>query len=198
MSEPSPSNFKPRKIDKVSLLAIGRIVRACAELEDMLTLFICNLGKVPEGTALVMLGRSSYSTKLSIAQYLAKMRGPAETGIYKAVFDSTLKNGTRCRNHVAHGVYLGMNQDRQYGFLTANTIEPENGAAVQEVHCYSKTTLCAIADAMETFLPLIEIELKIEPLRERRQRRSLPHLHKGRNQPRASAKRKPRPQSSPG
>lgn len=189
------SHFEDRQLDNDALLAIGRIVRACAELEDMLTLFICNLAEISEGKALIMLGRTPFSARSNIAHYLAKMNSQQALEIYRRTFESSVKNGVECRNAVAHGILLGLNQNGEYGFLTSKTSEPEGSAAIQLVACYSTKTLQSIADALEVRLPSFENILKIGSLRDKRRGQSLQGHRKGQARQQRSAKQKPRPQS---
>ena len=61
---PESTHIKPTKINKETLAAIGRLIRAFAEIEDLLTLHICNLTSVP-----------AMSKRLEIAEYFAKTAG---------------------------------------------------------------------------------------------------------------------------
>ena len=67
----------PGALDDKALLVIARLVRACAELEDIVNLFICNLAEISESRMIVLLGKSAISKRVEIAEYLAKM-GAAE------------------------------------------------------------------------------------------------------------------------
>ena len=188
--EPSESVYQAAELTDGALLAIGRIVRACAEWEDMLKLYIFDLAGVSQSVGVVMLGRTPFSTLTTMAQYLSKMAGEDSLKSYKFVFESSLKNAIACRNAVCHGVFLGIDQSGHYGFLTTKTAEPENGVSVQLVENYSEQTLAAIADAITSSLPVIERELNVGPSRQKRFGRSLQHHRKGQNQPRRSAKPK--------
>ena len=72
---PESTHIKPTKINKETLAARGRLIRAFAEIEDLLTLHICNLTSVPEGRIIVLLGRTAMSKRLEIAEYFATTAG---------------------------------------------------------------------------------------------------------------------------
>ena len=83
---PESTHIKPTKINKETLAAIGRLIRAFAEIEDLLTLHICNLTSVPEGRIIVLLGRTAMSKLLEIAEYFAKTAGANALAAHKNVF----------------------------------------------------------------------------------------------------------------
>ena len=51
------SGVTPGPIDEATLLAIARIVRACAELEDMVTMFVCKVTGLSKWMVVVLLGK---------------------------------------------------------------------------------------------------------------------------------------------
>jgi hypothetical protein len=54
--------------------AIGRLIRACADIEDLVTLSVADLLGTSEAAAVVALGQTPLSKKLAIATYLAGTR----------------------------------------------------------------------------------------------------------------------------
>src|SRR6185312_6560503 len=165
--------LSPAVLDDRALLAIGRLVRACADIEDHITLFICCLASISESQAVALLGRTPVSAKLSIAQYFAKMRSDGATATYAKVFNSNFSKVLTCRNAVAHGVLMGANEDGAFGFLTAKTVDPMAGAAVQLVNFYTVEMLEAFAKVAEDALPLMEQELQTTALRDTRRQQPL-------------------------
>jgi hypothetical protein len=158
-------------IDDGALRSIARIVRGCAEMEDIITLFICGLSGISESHATALLGRSNVRTRLNIALYLAKMRDDDALDVYKKTFDAEFENTLACRNAVAHGALMGINKEGQYCFLTAKTLDPEEGATLHVVDCYSANALAVIAQKLEDEIPKLERELQVDTLRETRRKR---------------------------
>lgn len=80
---------------------------AFAELDDLLTLCICNLAEINESRAVVLLGRTAISRKLEMAGYLANLYGPWITKLQNDTFkNEAFTNCLKCRNTVAHGSLL--------------------------------------------------------------------------------------------
>ena len=179
MPDPSPANFIPWALDLGTHAAIGKLVRACAEIEDIVTLYIAQLSGIDIGTTAVLLGRSTHSSKLTILEYLAKMKGEHE--VFKAAFNG-LTNGIKARNHVCHGVYIGRDQNGQLGFLTTDRVEPDGEIVVQKVQAYKVETLESIASKMSAYVPMLEHRLQLDALRDTRRGLSLEDLQAHRRQ----------------
>jgi hypothetical protein len=180
-------------IDNESLQAIGRIVRASAEIEDILMLHICNLASISEAKAMVLLGRSPFSTKKALALQLAKLHSAEAVTTHNDVFNKNLTTFFKCRNVVAHGTFLGMDDNGHYAFLTAETDEKSDiGQLVKLVQSYASETLKANADIAEAAIPHIEETLQVKSLRERSYCKSLEVHQRDRNK-RKSATKPPNP-----
>lgn len=68
--------------------------------------------------ASVIFGRTAISKLIQTAGYLANLAaGDTETA-FKNTFTSDFSLMLKCRNEVAHGVYLGTNGDGDFCFLT--------------------------------------------------------------------------------
>jgi hypothetical protein len=173
---PESTHIKPTKINKETLAAIGRLIRAFAEIEDLLTLHICNLTSVPEGRIIVLLGRTAMSKLLEIAEYFAKTAGANALAAHKNVFNRTFQDALGCRNAVAHGTLLGRTQHKELTFLTAKTEVPTGTATVLVVESYLPKNIIAYAKMAELAVPLIEKNLMLRALRQARLRKPLsPH-----------------------
>lgn len=173
---PETVPLKPAKLGNPEFRAIGRIVRACAEIEDIVTLFIAKVLGIQEGSVAVMLGQTPYSKKLSIAQYLAKIQGGEAIRRYNEVFTEEFSRITTCRNAVAHGVMLGKSADGRWAFLTAKREEPVIGSAVQIVISYTTSDLQLHAKGAEWAVSVMESVLAVQELRSKRHGRPLlPH-----------------------
>lgn len=165
------------RLGKGEFAAIGRLVRACADIEDLVTLYIAKLMGVKEGMVVVALGTTPFSKRLSIAGYLAKVHGSREEALFKTCFHSDFSDLTTCRNAVAHGTLLGQSKDGRWAFLTPKTENPEApGSTVQVVISYRKRDIELHADGAEMGVSIIEQTLGLQPLRDtRRGRPLLPH-----------------------
>jgi hypothetical protein len=184
-------------LDDRTLLAIGRIIRACAEIEDTINLFICNLANISESTMVVLLGQTPISKRVEIAQYLAKMRPDEASKAAEHVFTDAFFSLLHCRNTVAHGVLLGRTQDGSWAFLTSRTQPPIVGSAFQEALVYSPKSLGEFAATAEQAIPRLEQFLRIEgPRRSRHERPLSPHRKGLRQQKQASGPKPPRSPSA--
>jgi hypothetical protein len=174
-----PSNLKPATIDDATLLQIGKLIRATAEIEDLITLYICNLAEINASKAIILLGRTAVTRRLEIAEYLASMIGPHVTQLHKANFTALFGEVLSCRNAVAHGIFMGMTENGRYAFLTAKTVETTIPSAVQIVESYRPSDIKEFARVAEEFIPILETNLKLQPLRAERLRRPLSPHRKG-------------------
>jgi|CXWL01.1.fsa_nt_gi hypothetical protein len=176
-----PSKLKPTTLSSDVLASIGRLVRAFAEIDDLITLYICNLAEISESRAVVLLGRTQASTKLDIAAYLAKMTGVKITALHSEIFGSGYREYRKCRNAVAHGVLLGETEDGQFAFLTSETAEPDatDKATIQVVYSYSAQIIAIYAQRAEEAIPVITENLKLSSLRQTRLERPLQPHRKG-------------------
>lgn len=170
------SKVEPAQLDDAALLAIGRLIRACAEIEDCVNLFICNLAEINESKLLVLLGRTPISKKASIAEYLAKMNTKEAQELAEWAFNPNFFNTFKCRNAVAHGKLLGRNDEGAWSFVTSDTEAPDGPSAIQLALSVTTEYLEQVAEAAEKAIPLLEDRLKLKVLREGRYTRDLrPH-----------------------
>ena len=175
--------LQPATIDDATLLQIGKLIRATAEIEDLVTLYICNLAEINASKAVILLGRTAVTRRLEIAEYLASMIGPHVTQLHKDNFNAVFGEVLSCRNAVAHGVLMGIDSGGRYAFLTSKTAETTVASAIQIVESYLPSDIKEFARVAEESIPILETNLKLRPLRAERLRRPLaPHrkgLHQG-------------------
>lgn len=158
------------------LTEIGRLIRAFAEIEDLVTLYICNLAEISESKALVLLGRAAITRRVEMAEYLALMTGLEIGKLHASIFNLEFREALECRNTVAHGLLLGQTEDGRYAFLTSKTEAPVGKAAIQVAISYDFHSIASYANIAERAVPLICTQLKLQELREARlQRPLLPH-----------------------
>jgi hypothetical protein len=172
----------PAKLDDRALIAIGRLIRACAEVEDIIGLFICNLAEINPSKAHVLIGKSPISRKIEVARYLAKMGTKKAQELASWALNDQLQTILTIRNTVAHGVLMGRTKDDQWSFLTAKTEDPEGTSAIQVVGSFTTEYLEMVADAAETSIPTLEDHLSVKDARAERTARPLAPHRKGHKQ----------------
>jgi hypothetical protein len=177
-----PSKITPVKLSADTLTSIGRLVRAWAEIEDLITLFICKSMGLNESQSVLLIGKQGISRKLQIAAYIAKADSPAAAALHAHIFGDKFYDLHHCRNAVAHGVLLGKTEAGTIAFLTSKTDEPLDGGAIIEVASFTEETIAACARIAEAAIPKIEKTLKLSALREIRLQQTLVALPKGLNQ----------------
>ena len=179
----------PKQIDlpDSTLTDIGRLVRAFAEIEDLVFLYICLLAEISASRAVALLGRTALKRRIEMAGYLAKMTGQKITELHKTIFGQEFEEIRKCRNAVCHGKYLGVHDDGGYAFLTQQTADPIGENAIQIVQSYHPLVISQFAKWAEEAVPEIEKRLKLEALRQERLRKPLgPHP---KYQPRSNRKK---------
>jgi hypothetical protein len=185
----------PRALTTEELLVIGRIVRACADLEDCLNLWICKLARTDEACSAVILGRSNISTKISIALGLAKLSGDKMLKLHQTAFDSAITQLLDCRNSVAHGALAGESDDDHVVFVTNHNTDYKEANLERRADAYTIGTLSIIAAGAELRVSRLDRQLGLGALREKRLWQLAPvrptHQQKGKRG--AERKRQPRP-----
>ena len=188
------AQLKAGKIDDLTLHGIGRLIRATAEIEDIVDCFISNLAGLSESRTLIMLGRTAITRRLEIAEMLAKVRTDKAHSAYKEAFPAEFADLLECRNAVAHGVLIGVTDQAEFAFLTTPTGSTEGESSMRIVASYNSATILNFADKAEAMIPWLEQRLKVQELRAARLQRPLrPHP---KSQDRGRAKPPPPPQSS--
>ena len=187
--------LSPAKLPRKTLADIGRLVRAFADIEDLVNLYICNLAQISESRALVLLGKAALTRRLEMAEYLAQMTGVEIATLQKQLFNSIFREALECRNSVVHGILLGKTAEEEYAFLTSKTEPPTGASAIQVAITYNAESISGYARLAEDAVPKIEKLLKLEGRRAKRlQQPLLPH-RKARppRKPSSKPKRQPRP-----
>jgi hypothetical protein len=186
---------KPIALGDDILLAIGRLIRACAEMEDMLTLFLCDLVQMPEGQFVVLLGRTPVSVKVRLAEQFAEAMSPGAHEAFKLCFgNDDSKSIFRMRNAVAHGLLLGETDEGRIAFRAAETVGMEGTKVSILVTSFAPEDFASIARQAEDALPKIENILKLQEQRAERRARPLdPHRKSQKAQQAAKRERRPRP-----
>lgn len=193
---PKPSGLQPFTIPPDQMLSMGRIVRACAELEDILTLFLCGLADIGEGQATFLLGRTAISQKLEITAAFARSHGGDKEKRFKQCFESEVfKDIIRCRNLIAHGVLLGLSDEGMITFRTIATDGADSRGVRMEAVSHRLDHFENVAKIAELAVTELEAYLNVQPLREIRRQQSLERHSKAppKRAPSARHPRQPKP-----
>lgn len=161
-----PSSINPYQLTEEQLFAIGRVIRACAEIEHIATLYLYKLARIEIGTGEILVGRQSMRTKLAMARNFAVGTGGAELATFKECFerpefDSLMK----FRNVMAHGTLLGKTDMGFVAFQVADQVEHSNNSVSLEVITYSDETFAIFADMANYVIPQIENALGMQDAR---------------------------------
>lgn len=185
-------------LDDETLIAIGRLIRAFAQIEDLITLHIGKLTNLNEYAVTALLGRTAVTRRLAIAELLASMISPDALKRHKGCFNAEFTELQGVRNAVAHGALVGKTDSGEYAFMTGQAApEPEMGVP-QVVECYTTAGLKAYAEGAEKAIPQLVRILKLQPLLQTRTQRVLGPHSKAQPQRKQSAKPKRPPQSPRG
>lgn len=168
--------LQPATLGNPEFRAIGRIIRACAEIEDLVSLFIAKVAGMKEGTMVTVLGQTPISKKISIADYLAQMHDQEAAKHFRECFNDDFNPVLKCRNAVAHGILLGRSDSGRWAFLTAISEPAIPGSAVQNVISFTTSDLQDYAKAAELAASGFEWRLELKEQRAKRHGRPLlPH-----------------------
>lgn len=157
---------------------IGRLVRATAEIEDIVTEHFCEVARIPLGAALLILGRMSSSGHLGLARQFASVQGGEVLAAHLECFGTDeFKDIIKCRNTVAHGVLLGKTPDGNIAFeILQDSQGVEGEEIVVTVNTYPPNSLRAAALLAEQAIPKFEDRLLVKASREKRRSQALgPH-----------------------
>ena len=160
------SPLKPVKLSQETLLDMGRLIRAVAEIEDILTLHMCNVADITEGQYLILLGKIGIGAKLGYATLFANsIGGAAKQRTEESFNNEAYKALIKCRNVVAHGVLLGQTDIGKISFRTTDTASPKSGVLGVEVISYGPSDFTAFAEMAEIAIPQIEEALMVADTR---------------------------------
>jgi hypothetical protein len=171
------STLQPYTIPDDTLLAMGRLIRACAELEDIFTMYLCRLAKLGEGQVAILLGVTPVSKKIALAGQFARAKGGVEGQKYtQLVENDTFKEIWRARNIAAHGVLLGLSDDGLVTFRTMATDGMDADSVRIEAVGLVPHHFQKVAEVAEQTVTDLESYLGVRSAREtRRQQPLAPH-----------------------
>ena len=178
-----PKLSQPPLPDELIAL-IGRMVRAIADVENLVTLYIIKLTNLTESQAVVLLGRLALKSRIDTAGKLARLSGPDEHDSFKAAFGHDMGRVIECRNALTHGIYLGADEKGQFFFRTDKESEIQTEILGLTTTGYSIDSIRTHVEAVEGHLLGLAERLQLEGmLQVRQQTRLVPHrkAHKTRD-----------------
>eukprot|EP00456_Euglypha_rotunda_P060983 TRINITY_DN51038_c0_g1_i2.p1 TRINITY_DN51038_c0_g1~~TRINITY_DN51038_c0_g1_i2.p1 ORF type:complete len:203 (+),score=12.13 TRINITY_DN51038_c0_g1_i2:578-1186(+) len=171
------TKIRPSKISDDTLLAMGRLVRAFAEIEHLATLYLCKVVKISEAQALLLAPRIALTAKIKMIAAATQNRDSEAYEIYKTAFTGDVfETLLAARNVVAHGVFLGLTDDGEMAFRTSTTKGMPEGSIQVDTDAYLPGAFPAFAAMAEDLIPDLEELLKLPSWRSESQERGL-HPH---------------------
>lgn len=184
-----------RDLEDQHLLSIGRLVRAFAGIEEVVSAYIAALARLTPSELLTLLGKAALRRRLDMAESLAKLAGNEEYARYCAAFPSEFFRALDIRNAVAHGVFIGVDSEGMLSFLTDKTDLPDGSTAIQIVLGVAPEELDRLSHSTQQN---VEITAKLLRLRSSLQKHQQQVLRPHRKaQPRRKAGETPAPQPQP-
>jgi hypothetical protein len=171
------SSIRPYKLTDDQHAAIGRIIRACAEIEDIINLRLADLTGVLEGVVLVFLGRASITKRLQILKFVSEGKGIEAEDLHAQAFDNPhFRELQEMRNTVAHGRLLGLTDDGNIAFSVVETQGIDSKKVWMTAHSYGPDSFAILASQAEDIIPQMEAAFGLTSLREKRRATTLaPH-----------------------
>jgi hypothetical protein len=154
------------------LISIGRIIRAAAEIEDLLTMLLFQVCKITESNGTLLIGQTPISAKLDKIEYALKRDDREAHKAFKDLRKGQLTGLIRMRNAIAHGVHLGYSPEREEHLFLAlpQMVEPVDGETntKSRVYHFSPAELRQRSEQAEEIANFIERNWMLAPLREKR------------------------------
>lgn len=171
------SSLAPYTLTEAQHAAIGRMIRACAEIEDIINLRLAHLADITEGMVLVFLGRSSITKRLAILQLISQAKGVLAEKLFAEAFDNPdFRDLQECRNAVAHGNLLGVDEDGNIAFGVVELQGIDSQKVHMTAHCFHPDSFEILASMAEGVIPQMERAFGLTALRQKRREKVLaPH-----------------------
>lgn len=171
------SGLSPFVISEPMYTAMGRLLRACAEIEDIVGLHLGRLGGLTEGQVLVLMGRSSISRKLKAARQFAAAHGGEVLTSHDNCFENpTLRAVILARNVAAHGILLGATDDGRVAFRVESEPKIDTDMVSIATETYEPTAFADFAEIAEDAITQLHEQLKLSNVAvERRAKGLQPH-----------------------
>lgn len=188
-----PTNLKPFEMTDDLYLSVGKIIRAFAEIEDIVTLTVANFAQLSESRAWVLLGKSALASRISTARRLGMMREDFAIDAFNKAFEPPFKEILRLRNALAHGTLLGVDPEGCLCFTSNELVDVDGEAVVSECLAWPIETILHWGRVISNYPDYIASTLQVQELRQGSTRLELRAHRKGTSQP--NEKEQPEPPS---
>lgn len=163
------TNIEVANLPIEAMICIGRIIRAVAEIEDIVTLYLSALAKLSEGHAVILFGKEGYAKKVDFARKFATAHGREKLEEFKLNLENdAIRNVIEMRNVLAHGSYLGRAGDGRWAFQTVRQLELRPTEVVVEAISFGDRDFQHCAASAEKLVEILEAELRVKGARQRR------------------------------
>jgi hypothetical protein len=171
------SALHPHNLTDGELLIIGRLIRACAEIDEIANLYVTQLTGVEEFQSLLIYGRMATSARLQIAERFAKLKGESALKLHKECFaNDEYENIIKLRNTVAHGNLLGKTDDGSIAFEMQQTTGHEENRFFTTVNAYSSEAFEGLTDIAVAAVDQLLDRLDLRAARDAHRKKALsPH-----------------------
>lgn len=152
-------DFKPLPEDFANV--IGRLLRACAEFEFLVDLFLRRLTNLTWHHYSSVLGQNNISRKRKLVAELAKQRDDGAAKAFQTASYTGLDQTIQARNVLSHGKFIGMHKEKAC-FYTFRPSKADDYRAGNLGHLYDLPTLQLWADTLEKNLGPIAETLSVD------------------------------------
>lgn len=160
--------LRPGKLSANDLRAIGRLIRAFSELEDILTLFLFKITRVGNGAGRALLGHQPISKKTVIAQQFLEKGSKDFKNLKDTYLSERFSDVQRCRKVCAHGILLGVDQKGWFAFQTDGIDAVLGETMAMRVLHYPPSLIYKLSMDAEAMIAQFEQALGMQSSREKR------------------------------
>ena len=173
----SSSAIHPHELTAQELLAVGRLVRAVSELDEIASLYLDDLADLSGYQSRIILGKMPTSTRLRLARVIAETHGKEALAKHEECFDNPAYRAVmKFRNTVVHGILLGKTDNGYIAFAIQEIAGTDEALVFSTVNAYHPTAFDAFAKLAEQATQELSDRLKLRSSREKlRQRVLSPH-----------------------
>lgn len=176
LSEQS-SALHPYTLTDAELLIVGRLIRACAEIDEIANLYVTRITGIKEFQSLLIFGRMPTSSRLQIAERFAKVGGERALALHQECFaNDDYREIIKLRNTVAHGNLLGKTDDGSMAFEVQQTMGHEEDKFFTAVNAYAADALEGLTAIAEAAVDQLLDRLELRSARDTHRKKALsPH-----------------------
>jgi hypothetical protein len=162
-----PSSIQLYVLCDQELLAVGRVIRAVAKLDEIANLYVERVLKLKDWQSFVIFWKIPTSARLRLAKTIADTLGKSAIATHQDCFgDEGYKAIIKFRNTVAHGMLLGKTDNGHIAFLVQETVSADTDIVFATVNAYDPGSFTAFVELAEATIQFLEERLMLRPLRE--------------------------------